>query len=221
MPVDEIAEGEQVVVRPGEVVPVDGTLESAAGELDESSLTGESLPVERVAGDVVLSGGVNGSVPLTLRVLRPARESQYQQIVALVAEASASRAPMVRLADRYAIPFTVLSLTIAGVAWWWSGDAVRFAEVTSRPATRENAAWMLPAAERALHFSPEPRVITRVIESAVLLGQDDLALAHLARFRAAFPAAHRQWAEDNARMLEGVREPGSDADAGAGLSSRP
>ncbi len=129
VPVDEIAEGEQVVVRPGEVVPVDGTLESAAGELDESSLTGESLPVERVAGDVVLSGGVNGSVPLTLRVLRPARESQYQQIVALVAEASASRAPMVRLADRYAIPFTVLSLTIAGVAWWWSGDAVRFAEV--------------------------------------------------------------------------------------------
>lgn len=129
VPVDEIAEGEQVVVRPGEVVPVDGTLESAAGELDESSLTGESLPVERVAGDVVLSGGVNGSVPLTLRVLRPARESQYQQIVALVAEASASRAPMVRLADRYAIPFTALSLAIAGVAWWWSGDAVRFAEV--------------------------------------------------------------------------------------------
>ncbi|NKX93290.1 cadmium-translocating P-type ATPase [Sanguibacter hominis ATCC BAA-789] len=129
VPVDEVTEGEQVVVRPGEVVPVDGTLESAAGELDESSLTGESLPVERVAGDVVLSGGVNGSVPLTLRVLRPARESQYQQIVALVAEASASRAPMVRLADRYAIPFTALSLAIAGVAWWWSGDAVRFAEV--------------------------------------------------------------------------------------------
>ncbi|PFG35570.1 heavy metal-(Cd/Co/Hg/Pb/Zn)-translocating P-type ATPase [Flavimobilis soli] len=127
--VDEVAEGDQIVVRPGEVVPVDGTLESAAGELDESSLTGESLPVERVAGDVVLSGGVNGSVPLTLRVLRPARESQYQQIVALVAEAAASRAPMVRLADRYAIPFTALALSIASVAWWWSGDAVRFAEV--------------------------------------------------------------------------------------------
>ena len=98
---------------------------------------------------------------------------------------------------------------------WLFADAVRFAEVTSRPATRENAGWMLPAAERTLHFSPEPRVITRVIESAVLLGQDDLALAHLARLRAAVPAAHRQWAEDNARMLEGVRALSRGDDAAA------
>ena len=85
------------------------------------------------------------------------------------------------------------------------GGAVRFAEVTTRPATRENAAWMLEAASRLLHYSPEPRVIERVIESATLLGRDDLALAQLARFKAAFPVEERRWAEDNRRMLEGAR----------------
>ncbi len=85
------------------------------------------------------------------------------------------------------------------------GGAVRFAEVTTRPVTRENAAWMLDAASGLLHYSPEPRVIERVIEAATLLGRDDVALAQLARFKAAFPAEERQWAEDNVRMLEGAR----------------
>ena len=88
---------------------------------------------------------------------------------------------------------------------WLYADVVRFAEVTSRPATRDNAAWMLTAALRSLHFSPEPRVVIKVIESATLQGRDDIALAHLARFRAAFSAEHRQWVEDNARTLEGAR----------------
>ncbi|MBS0408102.1 MAG: O-antigen ligase C-terminal domain-containing protein [Proteobacteria bacterium] len=96
------------------------------------------------------------------------------------------------------------------------GGAVRFAEVTTRPATRENAAWMLEAASRLLHYSPEPRVIERVIESATLLGREDLALAHLARFKAAFPVEERQWAEDNRRMLEGAR-----ALQGAASAARP
>lgn len=89
---------------------------------------------------------------------------------------------------------------------WLYADVVRFAEVTTRPAVRDNAGWMLPAALRTLHFSPEPRVIQKVIESATLLGQDELALAHLARFRAAFPKQHAQWVADNARVLEGARE---------------
>ena len=88
---------------------------------------------------------------------------------------------------------------------WLYADAVRFAQVTTRPAIRDNAAWMLPAALQTLHFSPEPRVAIKLIESAVLQGRDDLALVHLARLRAAFPAAHRQWVSDNARMLEGAR----------------
>ena len=89
-------------------------------------------------------------------------------------------------------------------SWLYAG-AVRFADVTTRPAVPANAARLLPEALQALHFSPEPRVITRVIESATLLGQDELALAHLARFRAAFPQAHADWVQDNARVLQGAR----------------
>ena len=89
-------------------------------------------------------------------------------------------------------------------SWLYAG-AVRFADVTTRPALQGNAAWLLPAALQALHFSPEPRVVIQVIESATLLGRDELALAHLARFRAAFPRAHARWAADNASVLEGAQ----------------
>ena len=88
---------------------------------------------------------------------------------------------------------------------WLYADVVRFADLTSRPATRDNAAWMLPTALQALHFSPEPRVIIKLIESASYLGRDDLALAHLARFHAAFPAEHRAWMDENERLLQGAR----------------
>ena len=127
--VADVAVGEQVLVRAHEIVPFDGVLVSDAGVFDDSSLTGESLPQERVAGDTVYSGAINGAAAVTLRVAHRAEDSQYQRIVALVEEAAASRAPMVRLADRYAIPFTVVALAIAGVAWWASGDPVRFAQV--------------------------------------------------------------------------------------------
>ncbi|MGY5318749.1 heavy metal translocating P-type ATPase [Neomicrococcus lactis] len=129
VPIDELVPGDEVLVRANEVVPVDGTLTSATGEFDESSLTGESLPVELVRGEEVLSGVVNGSGSVTLIATRAAKDSQYQQIAALVEEAATSKAPMVRLADRFAVPFTLISLLIAGLAWWFSGDPVRFAEV--------------------------------------------------------------------------------------------
>lgn len=89
---------------------------------------------------------------------------------------------------------------------WLFADSVRFAEVTTRPVTRENAPWMLLESLKALHFSPEPRVITKVIESATVLGREDLAIAHLARFKAAFPDKYRQWSDDNRRMAERVTE---------------
>ena len=129
VPVDEVVIGEVLLVRPAEVVPVDGVLLSPHTAVDESSLTGESIPVEKSAGDGLLSGSVNGADAVELRATATASASQYQRIVALVAEASESRAPVVRLADRYAVPFTVLSLLIAGIAWAVSGDPVRFAEV--------------------------------------------------------------------------------------------
>ena len=90
---------------------------------------------------------------------------------------------------------------------WLFAGAVRFAEVTTQPVTRADAAWMLAAAGQSLHYSPEPRVITRLIEAASLLGRDDVALAHMARFRAAFPADYRTWTRGNARLLEGAQRP--------------
>ena len=126
---DEVRPGDVLLVRPSEIVPVDATLGSAEAAFDESSITGESVPVEKQVGNAVLSGSVNGQNAVEVVATATAGDSQYQQIVALVAEAAASRAPVVRLADRYAVPFTLFSLALAGVAWWLSGDPVRFAEV--------------------------------------------------------------------------------------------
>ncbi|MDO5738778.1 MAG: heavy metal translocating P-type ATPase [Ornithinimicrobium sp.] len=127
--VAEVQAGDVLLVRPSEVVPVDGDLLDAAGVFDESSLTGESLPVERVCGDPLMSGSVNGQRAVRMRATACAADSQYQQILALVADAEDAKAPTVRLADRFAVPFTIVSLLIAGIAWWASGDPVRFAEV--------------------------------------------------------------------------------------------
>lgn len=129
VPVADVVVGDLVVVRPGEVVPVDGTLDDGAASFDESSTTGEPLPVLRDVGDVVLSGAVVEQRACRVRAVACAADSQYQQIVDLVASAAESRSPMVRLADRYAVPFTVVSLLIAGLGWWLSGDPARFAEV--------------------------------------------------------------------------------------------
>ena len=129
VPATDVRPGNLLLVRPAEIVPVDGALVSVSAVFDESSLTGESLPVEREAGDAVLSGSINGQAAATIRATATAADSQYQQIIALVEEASASKAPVVRLADRYAVPFTAVSLSIAALAWIVSGDPARFAEV--------------------------------------------------------------------------------------------
>ena len=129
VPVDEVGVGDMLLVRPSEIVPVDGILLTESGTFDESSITGESMPVSRDAGDEVLSGAVNGSRAVRIRASRTSADSQYQQIVALVHAAEESRAPVVRLADRFAIPFTAVSLVLAGTAWAISGDPTRFAEV--------------------------------------------------------------------------------------------
>jgi len=127
--VGDIAIGDRLLVRSAEIIPVDGMLTSAHGSFDESSLTGESLPVDRVRGEAVMSGALNGQTAVEITATVLAEDSSYQRIVALVAEASESKAPLVRVADRYAVPFTIFSLAVAGVAWLVSGDAVRFAEV--------------------------------------------------------------------------------------------
>lgn len=128
-PIEAIQVGDIVTVMPGEVMPVDGIITKGSAFVDESSLTGESEPVEKKFGDEVNSGTVNGESPIEVRTLRASKDSQYAQIVELVKAASDSRAPFVRLADQYAVPFTILSFLIAGAAWWISKQPVRFAEV--------------------------------------------------------------------------------------------
>jgi heavy metal translocating P-type ATPase len=129
VPVAELSVGDIVMVKPGELIPVDGTLLSDEATLDESSLTGESLPVERVAGDDVISGAVNGALVLRMQVTARAEDSQYQRIVQLVTAAAESKAPFVRMADRYAVPFTIVAYILAIVGWVISGEPSRFAEV--------------------------------------------------------------------------------------------
>jgi heavy metal translocating P-type ATPase len=124
-PVDEVAEGDRLVVKPGEVVPVDGTVIRAPATLDESALTGESRLVIREPGDQVTSGTVNAGAPFDLRAIATAEHSTYAGIVRLVEAAQKEKAPFVRLADRYALFFVPLTLVIAGFAWAISGDPVR------------------------------------------------------------------------------------------------
>jgi heavy metal translocating P-type ATPase len=125
----DVRVGDILLVKPGEVVPLDGFLLSDAGTFDESTLTGESLPVERVAGDPLMSGSLNGEAAVRMKVTALMEDSQYSRIVALVREASESKAPMVRLADRYAVPFTLLAYVLGAVGWIISGSPARFAEV--------------------------------------------------------------------------------------------
>lgn len=129
VPVGQVQVGDLLLVRPSEVVPVDGTLQSEKGTFDEAAITGESLPIDLTHGEEVLSGALNGDEAVKIRATQTAENSQYQQIVSLVQDAEEQKAPVVRVADRFAVPFTVLSLTIAGIAWAVSGNPVRFAEV--------------------------------------------------------------------------------------------
>jgi heavy metal translocating P-type ATPase len=124
-PLDDVRPGDLLLVKPGEVVPVDGEIEGEAAVLDESALTGESLPVERPSGELARSGTVNGGGPFQMRATTTAAESTYAGIIRLVREAETSKAPFVRLADRYALFFLPLTLGMAGLAWALSGDPVR------------------------------------------------------------------------------------------------
>lgn len=123
--IEEVALGDVLLVKPGEVVPVDGILVAGSAMLDESALTGESKPVQLEAGMPMRSGGSNGGGPFELRATARAGDSTYAGIIRLVRAAEQSKAPFVRLADRYAVAFLGLTLTVAGLAWWIEGSALR------------------------------------------------------------------------------------------------
>ncbi len=124
-PIEDVRVGDLLLVKPGEIVPVDGLVSGDPAILDESALTGESRLVNRGAGEQVASGSVNAGGPFDLRAIATADASTYAGIVRLVSEAQASKAPFVRLADRYAVLFLPFTLAIAGLAWLISGDPVR------------------------------------------------------------------------------------------------
>ena len=125
VPVEELSVGDRVVVRAGEVVPVDGIVTSAEAVVDESALTGEPLPASHRRGGPVRSGTANAGEAFELRATRPASESAYAGIVRLVRQAESQKAPFVRMADRYAAFFLPVTLVVAGLAWALSGDPVR------------------------------------------------------------------------------------------------
>jgi len=129
VPVAEVNVGDIIVVKPGEVVPVDGVIKVGETSLDESALTGESLPVERGVGGALLSGSINQMAPIEVRATATSGNSQYEKIIHLVEAAASSRSPLVRLADQYSLPFTFLSFSIAGLAWLISADPLRFLQV--------------------------------------------------------------------------------------------
>ena len=125
VPVDQVRRGDPLLVPSGELVPVDGVVRGGTALLDESALTGESLPVERQAGERVRSGVVNAGKPFDLVATGTAEESAYAGLVRLARETETDSAPVVRLADRYAAAFLPATLLLAGAAWLLSGDPVR------------------------------------------------------------------------------------------------
>lgn len=127
--VNDLKIGDIVLIKPGQQVPVDGEIVKGMSSFDQSSLTGESVPVSKKPGDNLMSGSVNGDAAVEMKVTKEAKDSEYQSIVALVKTSQAQPAKFVKMADRYAVPFTIISLIIGGVAWAVSGDATRFAEV--------------------------------------------------------------------------------------------
>lgn len=125
----DVTMNDKLVIMPGEVIPVDGKILEGSTSVDESSLTGESIPLEKSVGDELMSGAINIDGSITVQAIRSAKDSQYEQIIKLVRSAANASSPFVRLADAYSIPFTIVSFIIAGTVWFITGDALRFLEV--------------------------------------------------------------------------------------------
>jgi heavy metal translocating P-type ATPase len=125
IPLNAINAGDLLLIRQGEVAPVDGTVEAVQAMLDQSALTGEALPVRLSQGMAVMSGSTNAGAAFDLRATARAADSTYAGIVRLVETAQRSKAPMARLADRYSLLFLAVTVALAGAAWWFTGDPIR------------------------------------------------------------------------------------------------
>jgi heavy metal translocating P-type ATPase len=156
VPLDEIAPGDRLLIRQGDVVPVDGTVASDAAFVDTSALTGESLPVRLARGAEAMSGSTNAGDAFDLTATRRAKESTYAGIVRLVEEAQRSKAPMSRLADRWSMGFLAVTVAIAVTAWWFTGDPIRAVAVlvvaTPCPLILAVPVALVAGLSRAAHF---------------------------------------------------------------------
>ncbi len=123
--VDKVAVGDDLLVRAGELVPVDGILLDGSASLDESAVTGEPLPERRGAGDPLRSGTINAGEAFSMRATALAEQSTYAAIVRMVAAAQTAKAPFIRMADRFALFLLPATLLVAGIAWYVSGDPIR------------------------------------------------------------------------------------------------
>lgn len=121
--VDAVRPDDRLVVKPGDLVPVDCEVLAGTSAVDQSALTGEPLPIRAVPGTALMSGSVNQDGALTVRALRPSAQSQYQQIIAMVAHARREKPPIVRIADRFAVWFTPVTLVMCGVAYLATGTS--------------------------------------------------------------------------------------------------
>ena len=156
VPLDEIAPGDRLLVRQGDVVPVDGTVASDAAFVDTSALTGESLPVRLARGAEAMSGSTNAGDAFDLTATRRAKESTYAGIVRLVEEAQRSKAPMSRLADRWSMGFLAVTIAIAVTAWSFTADPIRAVAVlvvaTPCPLILAVPVALVAGLSRAAHF---------------------------------------------------------------------
>ena len=156
VPLDAIAPDDLLLIRQGDVAPVDGTVESDRAMLDQSALTGKSMPVRLNHGQDVMSGSTNAGDAFDLRVTRRAADSTYAGIVRLVEAAQASKAPMARLADRFSLLFLVVTVALATAAWWFTGDPIRAVAVlvlaTPCPLILAVPVALVAGLSRAAHF---------------------------------------------------------------------
>ncbi len=156
VPLDDIVPGDRLLIRQGDIVPVDGTVASASGFLDTSALTGESLPLRVETGGDAMSGSTNAGEAFNLVATRPAKDSTYAGIVRLVEEAQRSKAPMSRLADRWSLGFLLVTVAIAFAAWWLTGDPIRAVAVlvvaTPCPLILAVPVALVAGLSRAAHF---------------------------------------------------------------------
>jgi len=123
--IEAVAVGDSILVRGGEIIPVDGVIASAGAMLDEAALTGEPIPVHRRKGEPARSGTLNAGETFEMRASATAGESTYAGIVRLVTAAQTAKAPFIRLADRYALLLLPVTLIVAGAAWLLSADPIR------------------------------------------------------------------------------------------------